>query len=127
MSFANLLKHRFRVERLQSTFVDGVPQVDWLPVEGLENVRGFLDLGFIRKGKDPIWTPEAGRPSDRSGVLFSEPKPLASGDKIVMLRGPKGTFQIEGAVDEAWTPRRVHHLECGVVEVARQIAHSREP
>lgn len=88
-----------------------------------QGVRCFLDLNFIRRGKDPLWTPEAGRPSDRSGVLFVEASAnVKSGDRLRMTRGPHGVFQVEGAVDEAWTPTRMHHLELGVVEVGAPLA-----
>jgi hypothetical protein len=50
--------------------------------------------------------------------------PIRSGDRIVMTRGPVGTFLVEGAFDEAWTPRQRHHIEIGVVEVAGQIARA---
>jgi hypothetical protein len=84
--------------------------------------RCFLDLGFIRQGKDPQWTPEAGRASDRSGVLFLGPTTaMRPGDRIRMTKGPSGTFQVEGAYDEAWRPSDRHHIELGVVEVAKAL------
>jgi len=117
-----MLKHRCDVLRLVETDLNGMPQHDWLTV--VENVKVFLDLNFIRKGRDPVWTPEAGRPSDRSGVLFVDPgADVRSGDRVRMTVGPHGTFQTEGAVDEAWTPTKMHHKEIGVVEVAGLIAN----
>lgn len=121
MSYAALLKHRCSLLELNETFLNGVPSSTW--VEVATNVKCFLDLNFIRRGKDPMWTPEAGRPSDRSGVLFLPgTAPVKSGMRVKMVKGPTGTFLIEGAVDEAWQPTRRHHLEIGVVEVPKQIS-----
>lgn len=125
MSFNGLLKHRCTVKRLTLTQVDGLSQQVWTTVQA--NVRCFIDLTFVRAGKDPIWTPEAGRPSDRVGVLFLALRSARSGDRVEITRGPKGTFAIEGAVDEAWTPRRFHHLEAGVIEVASPLAKNYTP
>jgi hypothetical protein len=120
MSYGGLLKHRCNVKRLETTFVKGVAQTTW--VTKTSNVKCFLDLNFIRKGKDPMWTPEAGRISDRSGVLFLAANAnLVPGDRIEMVKGPSGTFTLEGALDEAWRPTSLHHYEIGVVEVPNQI------
>jgi hypothetical protein len=129
MSFRATLKHRCQVLRLTETAEDGVPITDWSPLtDGYGNdvtYRCFLDLTFMRRGKDAMWTPEAGRPADRTGVFFAMGDiPIRSGDRIVMTRGPVGTFLVEGAFDEAWTPRQRHHIEIGVVEVAGQIARA---
>jgi hypothetical protein len=121
MSFKSLLKHRCTVLELIETSDDGSPVTSYQP-KAFE-VRCFLDLNFIRRGKDPMWTAEAGRPADRTGVLFLSPAaPIVSGDRILMTTGPAGTFSIEGAIDEVWRPGSIHHLEVGVVEVATQIA-----
>lgn len=121
MSYSALLKHRCSLLELTETFVDGIPTMTWTEVA--TNLRCFLDLNFIRRGKDPMWTPEAGRPSDRSGVLFVMGKaPVKSGQRVKMTKGPVGTFLIEGAVDEAWVPTSMHHIEVGVVEVPKQIS-----
>lgn len=123
MSFRGMLKQRCKILRLQETQIDGLVQMTWSTVTGGDNVRCFLDLNYIRKGKDPIWTPEAGRATDRTGVLFLEPTaPLKSGDRIEVLKGPKGVFSIEGAVDQSWTPNKNHHLEVGVQEVGNPLA-----
>jgi len=122
MSYRSMMKHRCELLALDQSFVNGIPQSKWEPV-GATPFRCFLDLNFIRRGKDPVWTPEAGRVSDRSGVLFllgqAEVRP---GMRVRMLRGPTGTFLIEGAVDEAWRPTDKHHIEVGVVEVPSQIS-----
>lgn len=123
MSFVGLLKQRCRLLELNETNVDGLVSHVWTVVTGGDNVRCFLDLNYIRKGKDPIWTPEAGRATDRTGVLFLAPTaPVRSGQRVEMLIGPSGTFSIEGAVDEAWTPKKKHHLEVGVQEVGSVLA-----
>lgn len=120
MSFQAMLRHRCTVKRLIEGEINGIATASWQTVA--TNVRCFLDLNFIRKGKDPIWTPEAGRKTDRSGVLFTgNTAPLQPGDRISMTKGPTGTFEIQGAVDEAWRPTELHHLELGVIEVARQL------
>lgn len=127
MSYGGLLKQRCRIKYLKETFKNGVPVTEWAVRPDMGNVKCFLDLNFIRRGKDPMWTPEAGRPSDRSGVLFVAGNAvIKSGDRIEMLRGPSGTFQIEGAVDEAWRPTSKHHLELGVIEVPSQISKGQE-
>lgn len=121
MSFRALLKHRCTLVRLKMVAVNGSPISTWEPVE--ENVRCFIDLNFIRKGKDPFWTEQAGRPADRTGVLFLlGDTPIKSGDRVIISKGPKGSFSVEGAIDEVWTPSKLHHLEVGVREVATQLA-----
>jgi hypothetical protein len=121
MSYTGLLKHRCTLRQLNESIVNGIPQSTWVDVQ--TNVKCFLDLNFIRRGKDPMWTMEAGRPSDRSGVLFVVgTAPVKSGQRVQMTFGPSGTFLIEGAVDEAWRPTSKHHIEVGVVEVPSQIS-----
>lgn len=121
MSYRSMLKQRCTILELVETIDDGAPNVAW-QVKA-ENVPCLLDLNFIRKGKDPMWTPEGGRPADRSGVIFFlGDAPIQSGDRILMTKGPAGTFSTEGAFDEAWTPKGRHHIEIGVLEVASQRA-----
>jgi hypothetical protein len=129
MSYRAMMKHRCQILLMAETAENGVPVIGWSPVLDTLGQPAifpcFLDLNFIRKGKDPQWTPEAGRPADRSGVFFALGDiPLKSGDRIQMVAGPAGTFLAEGAFDEAWTPRARHHIEIGVVEVAGQIARA---
>lgn len=120
MSYGGLLQHKCNLLTLTTTFADGMPVSAWTPYA--TGVKCFLDLNFIRRGKDPMWTPEAGRSSDRAGVLFlsgkANPK---SGMRVQMTKGPSGTFLVEGAVDEAWRPTKLHHYELGVTEVPSQI------
>ena len=121
MSYSSMLKHRCILMELQEGFVNGVPTMRWEEVA--TNVKCFMDLNFLRKGKDPMWTAEAGRPSDRTGVCFVEGgAPVKSGMRLKMTKGPTGTFLVEGAVDEAWQPTKRHHLEIGVTEVPSQIS-----
>lgn len=125
MSYATLLKHRCTLQSLNESFVNGVPQSSW--VEVATGVKCFLDLNFIRRGKDPMWTAEAGRVSDRTGVLFLHGSaPVKSGMRVKMTFGPSGTFQIEGAVDEAWRPTSKHHIEVGVIEIPSQMSKGQE-
>lgn len=121
MSYRALLAHRCTVMRLTESFVNGIPTHTWTDVA--TNVRCFVDLNFVRLGKDPTWTPEAGRPSDRSGVaFFLGSAPIKNGDRIKMTKGPSGTFSLEAAIDEAWRPSAKHHLEISVKEVPKQLA-----
>lgn len=120
MSYAAMLKHRCTLQELTDTFVDGIPRSTW--TDSATGVKCFLDLNFIRRGKDPMWTQEAGRVSDRNGVLFlAGTATVKSGMRVKMTFGPSGTFLIEGAVDEAWRPTSKHHIEVGVTEVPSQI------
>lgn len=121
MSFGSLLSHRGVLKRLVETDVDGAPVYDWVSVK--TGVRCFVDLSFMRRGKDPGWSPEAGRVADRTGVLFCKPDlPIKPGDRIVVKTKAGreiGTFSVEGALDHV--PGRhgeIHHIEVGVSEVA---------
>lgn len=120
MSYRSMLRHRCTVLRLKETFVRGIPVHDWVPVA--VNVSCFVDLNFVRLGKDPTWTPEAGRPTTRTGVgFFLAGAPLRSGDRIRMTKGPSGTFSLDGALDEAWRPTAKHHMEVSLKEVPSQL------
>lgn len=129
MSFTSMLAHRCRLIAPVETSVDGSSVYTWQTVSGADSVSCFLDLNFLRKGKDSQWVEAAGRPKDRTGVIFFKGSQVVkSGWRIEideeaypLTRGPKGMFSIEGALDEAWTPRKKHHLEFGVIEVATAI------
>jgi len=111
------LKHRCHVLRLVETNQDGSPVHAWEQVTETP-IRCFLDLTFIRHGKDPHWTPEAGRAADRNGVWFGlNDAPVRPGDRVKMTKGPTGVFEVDGAYDEAWRPTELHHIEVGVKEV----------
>ena len=117
MSYASLLVHRVDVQRATVGEVDGLDTYDWNTVQ--TGVRCRLDLQYIRPGRDPQWTPEAGRATDRTGVAFFLPNTqIRSGDRLIVRKGPKGTFLAEGAVDDAQDRHGFsHHLEVGVREV----------
>ena len=117
MSYSSLLDHRADVKRMTPTIVDGVESMTWRTVGRSRRCR--LDLQFIRPGRDPQWTAEAGRPVDRTGVVFFERgEDIRTGDRIVVTRGPIGTFEIDGDVDHVFGRRgRVHHVEVGCKEV----------
>ena len=120
MSFNSMLAHRCSLIDSKETSVDGSSVYTWVTVA--TDVPCFLDLSFIRKGKDAQWVEAAGRPKDRTGVIFFKgAQSVKSGQRIEMTKGPVGTFSIEGALDEAWSPRKRHHLEFGVIEVASVI------
>lgn len=120
MSFLGLLKHRCDIYDLNQTVVDGAVELQYVRVA--KNVKCYLDLSFIRKGKDPMWTPEAGRPADRSGVLFlNSTDNVKSGQRIEMTRGPVGQFAIEGAIDLLYRRDKAHHYEVGVTERATSL------
>lgn len=128
MSFRSMLRHRCQILTLEETMENGSPVVDWVPIshpvehplsgQPIE-YRCFMDLTFQRRGKDPQWTPEAGRPADRQGVFFALGDiPMRAGDRIKMTRGPSGIYETTGSFDEAVTPHKRHHIEVGVSEVA---------
>ena len=144
MSFSSMLAHRCVLVDSRETSVDGSSVYSWQIVQsgGVNLILPcFLDLNFLRKGKDLMWVEAAGRPSDRTGVIFFKGSaPVKSGMRILIdppdptavppivgitgTRGPRGAFSIEGALDEAWTPRKKHHLEFGVIEVATVISRA---
>ena len=119
----HLLKMRCTILRMQETNINGAPAYDWVEVK--TKVRCFLDLSFQRPGKDPGWTPEAGRPADRSGVWFGNDEPLKPGDRVVITSGsPSGTFEVLGAIDTVPNARtaKTDHMEAYVQEVAQAVA-----
>lgn len=104
---------------------DGMAFRSWAPIAGGDNVRCFLDLNFIREGRDPVWTPDSKTAQNRKGVLFLPPGSTAMpGNRVQMIKGPTGTFEIMSSLDEAWTVDKLHHLECFVQEIDRALAGS---
>jgi hypothetical protein len=128
VSYRTLLRHRCTIERQTRTQIDGTVAFEWGAIS--KNEACFIDLTFIRKGRDPQWTPESGRPADRTGVGFFGPRSkVLVGDRVRMTRGPiKGTFMIEGAFDQISDHRgRLHHIEAGVHEVPPSVAAGAAP
>lgn len=124
MSFKSLLKHRCDIYDHQTRDKDGVPLTKYFKLND-SPVKCRLDLNFIRQGRDSRWVDVAARPQDRAGTLFIDEEILSrhgiqikSGMRISMVRGPKGTFQMQGAIDEAWGESDLHHYEIGVIEVS---------
>jgi hypothetical protein len=117
VSYASLLVHRVDVQRATVGNIDGLDTYDWNTVA--TGIHCRLDLQYIRPGVDPQWTPEAGRPTDRTGVaFFPAHSNIRSGDRLIVRKGPQGTFLAEGAVDDAQDRHGYsHHLEVGVREV----------
>lgn len=118
MSFKSLLSHRCNLYDLVTSDDDGSPITSYRKV----NTRPIpcrLDLNFIRQGKDQMWIEAIARPEDRTGVMFFLPDaPIRSGVRAEIIKGPKGIFQIQGAIDEAWGFNSLDHYECGVIEVS---------
>lgn len=86
------------------------------------NVRCNFDLQLIRKGRDPIWTPEAvATPQLRKGVVFFlVGTDIQDGDRIRWTRGGTGLFTVERGIDTPKRPGKDHHIEVWVEEVAPQ-------
>jgi hypothetical protein len=123
VSFKGLLVHRCDVYRLDPQNVDGAASYSYAKVAS--DVRCRVDLSFLRAGKDQGWTPEAGRSSDRTGVaFFLTGANILPGDRILMKKGPTGTFLLEGTLDEVQDGLKTHHLEVGVTEVAKALGRS---
>jgi hypothetical protein len=122
MSYASLLKHRCSLLELHEVLVGQLAGADWVSV--IDDLPCFLDLRPL-VSKDQMWTNESARPSLAQGVLFLHVHAngiAKSGMRVKITRGPGEFFQITGAVEEAWTPRRLHHIECGVEEVGNPLA-----
>lgn len=142
-----MLAHRAKLLELIETEMNGYPVHAWNPVQVQQKDSDtdellwddsptntvptmadlvfpcFLDLFLVRKGMDPVWTPEAGRGADRNGVLFCQSDvPITAASRVLMVKGPSGTFAADMSVDEAWKPEALHHLEIHVGEVAQQLA-----
>ncbi len=91
---SHLLVHRCAIKRLNQTNVDGQPTYDWVIVK--TNVKCRLNL----QAGDPNWTPEAGRQPDRNGLVFMDlPKIAKPGDRLEMIKGPSGTYELASAPD----------------------------
>lgn len=141
----HLYPSAFRVERLQLLHVtNGVPSMDWAQAvsetddqnenDMLMFLKGRLDLGFIRPGRDIPLAPEAGKAPDRMGLFFTDVyAPIRAGDRIVAIPNEegkipvKGTFEIRPKPDEAMGYSDAHHLEVQVIEVGQDMDDAEWP
>lgn len=120
MSYKAMLKHRVDVMEQTIDLDSGSPSYGWSVVAS--NVKCFIDLNFVRTGKDQVWTPESGRSTDRVGVaFFMGDAPLKIGQWVKVTKGPSGVFSLESGIDEAWTPHRKHHLEVSIREIPQML------
>lgn len=122
MSYASLLKHRCSLLELHEVLVGQLAGADWVAV--MEDLPCFVDLRPL-SSRDPMWTAESARTSEAQGVLFLHARAngiAKSGMRVRITRGPGEFFQITGAVEEAWTPRRLHHIEAGIEEIGNPLA-----
>ena len=118
MSYRAMLVHTCDLYDIVTEVEDGSPITRTKKIN-TKPIPCRLDLNFLRTGKDQLWLNSVGKPDDRTGVLFLMPNaPVQVGMRAVMVRGPKGTFQLRGSIDEAWDFDSLDHLEVGVVEVS---------
>lgn len=118
MSYYSLCIHRCDFYALTPYDNDGMTGAEWTKVN-TSPVRCRLDLNYLRGSRDLLWVEAANKPTDRAGTLFLLPDaPVQSGVRVVMTKGPKGTFTIQGSIDEAWGREKVDHLEVGVLETS---------
>lgn len=118
MSFLSLLNHRCDLYELTATDSYGSPVFTYTKVNSTP-VRCRLDLSFLRSGKDNLWVEASAKPTDRVGVMMFLPNaPIKSGMRAMVTHGPKGVFQLQGAIDEAWDFDSLDHFEVGVAEVS---------
>lgn len=91
-------------------------------VDSTPTARCFVDLMFIRNGRDPVWSPEANNtPNLRRGVAFF---PLGTdiqdGDRFIWTKGGTGVFSVSMGVDVVRRPGQDHHIEVYLEEVPKQ-------
>lgn len=125
MSYKGLLRDRVEVWRATTDTTDlstGSAVTTYNPV--YTNVRCNLDLQYIRKGRDPVWTPEASTtPQLRKGVaFFLLTADVQDGDRLKWTKGGSGVFTVERGVDTVRRPGMDHHIEIWIEEIAPQIA-----
>ena len=119
MSFNSLLIHRCWLYDLTATDSSGSQVYRYQRITE-SPIPCRLDFNFIRQGKDPMWIAASARPDDRTGVMFFGPKvKLKSGMRVSFVdgKGPKGFFELKGAIDEVWG-MKLHHYEVGAMEVS---------
>jgi len=127
MSFRSLLRDRVDIERPTLDLSTGSAITTYQVI--YPSVRCNMDLQLIRRGRDPIWTPEAKTtPKLRKGVLFFlVGADIQDGDRVRWVRGGSGLFTVERGVDTPKRPGKEHHIEVWVEEVAPQIARGQNP
>lgn len=118
-------------------FFDGAPTlgyqkltdiVDWqLGIPGEMMCR--IDLPFLRPGKQQPMATQAGVKPPRVGTLFFDPylRPdndlVGAGDYIQTISGPvHGIFELRIQPEGAFGFSGVDHMECEIVEVAKEVA-----
>lgn len=117
---------------MSAVMTNGTPTVDWNKVDFIIDSRlgvsgelmCWLDLNFLRPGKDAPPPVVAGRAMDRIGLmLFSPTSRLKSADRVRCIDGPvTGTFEIRNNPDPAISRRpRAHHYEVQIIEVAQSV------
>jgi hypothetical protein len=86
-----------------------------------------IDLQWTRPGKMQPMPTEAGNPPSRMGTLFFDPYLISdadyirAGDYIQTISGPiNGTFEIRITPEPALFINKIDHMECEIVEVAKQ-------
>lgn len=132
----HLYASRVAVFRLGGgSFEDGAPTYGYQKVsQVVDYVLGVpgemmcrIDLQWTRPGKMQPMPTEAGNPPSRQGTLFFDPfiNPSAdyirAGDYIQTISGPiTGTFQIRVIPEPALFLNKVDHMQCEIIEVAKQ-------
>lgn len=116
----HLFSSRVKVQRQQLVVHEGqTAEMSWVDQDApLDSVPCRLDLVFLRPGKDALPAYEAGRATDRLGVMFCGAEVnLQAGDRVVATSGPvSGTFEIRSIPDRALDFSTAHHIEVQIVE-----------
>lgn len=125
-----------RVEELKLVVTDGVSSMTWVQATDpdqqmnwmLSYLKCRLDMTFLRPGKDVTPAQEAGRATDRIGVLFTYPyAPIKAGQRIVAIPNARGkipvpgTFGIEMIPDKAQDYSDAHHIEVQIHETNQSL------
>jgi hypothetical protein len=108
---------------LDPTNTDGAPYYAWKTIA--RNVKCRVDLTWTPPGMN-MFVAEAGRPMDRTGTIFFESQShVEPGQRIIVTKGPAGTFTVEGQLLRVPGRRgETHHIEAAVTEVAQPLGRS---
>lgn len=118
MSLIEDMPHLCDLYGIKTVDNDGSPITKYVKINA-KPIKCWLDLIFSNPGKDSLWTATAARVDDRTGTLFLPANaPIKAGLRLVMVKGPKGSFQVQGAINEAWDWDSLSHFEVGVVEIS---------